>query len=173
MEWETYAETESVRQYAEKAFAHVLPYAKGSILDMGCGTGALTEKLAGHGRVVALDPTESLLNVLRAKDLNVTLVHGVVDDLDDAFDLIVASSVCAFIDYPAALKQVARLLKPNGVFIQFDWEDENATIESHKDGLSLAVVREAVSAFDIVALGHAFSHEDMPVIYAIVRLRRT
>src|SRR5579859_7317436 len=64
-----------------------------SVLDVGCGTGALLRlaREAGHtGRLVGLDPAEAMLDVARAR----TDIEWVLGDLttatwDHAFDLIV------------------------------------------------------------------------------------
>ncbi|MGB0860069.1 MAG: SAM-dependent methyltransferase, partial [Pseudoalteromonas spongiae] len=43
--------------------------------------------------------------------------------LTDGFDLIVASSVCAFVpNYQQLLTLFQRLLKQNGTFVQWDWQ---------------------------------------------------
>ena len=39
------------------------------------------------------------------------------------FDLIVCSSVCGFLDdYPGSVQTLCGLLKPGGMFVQWDWE---------------------------------------------------
>ena len=44
------------------------------------------------------------------------------DLLHSKFDLIVASSVCAFLpDYESTLQLLKTLLNPNGLFTQWDW----------------------------------------------------
>ena len=41
----------------------------------------------------------------------------------DQFDLVVCSSVCAFLDdYPGTVNTLVQLLKPGGLFVQWDWE---------------------------------------------------
>ena len=41
----------------------------------------------------------------------------------DRFDLVVCSSVCAFLDdYPGTIDTLVQLLKPAGLFVQWDWE---------------------------------------------------
>ena len=53
-------------------------------------------------------------------------VHGaaieVLPFVQPVFDLIVASSVCAFVpDYQQTLSDLQLLLKEDGVFVQWDW----------------------------------------------------
>ena len=59
------------------------------------------------------------------------VVERAVDDatlFGDRFDLVVCSSVCAFLDdYPGTVDTLVQLLKPAGLFVQWDWElDPNA-----------------------------------------------
>jgi len=73
------------------------------VLDFGCGTGALTQKLSPLAKeIVALDSSEKMIEQLDAKELS--NVEAVVDELTRGlvayhpafrgqFDIIVASSV--------------------------------------------------------------------------------
>jgi len=71
--WDDYAEgwgsNADVILYSEKAYeslCEVLNPEGLTILDFGCGTGLLTEKLAQPShRVVALDPSEKMISVLK------------------------------------------------------------------------------------------------------------
>lgn len=183
-EWDQAAATwdarEDVRWFAERAtetlFLRVGPrleegWAEVRALDFGCGTGLLTEHLAARCReVVAIDPSPDMLGVLREKlerhDLsNVVALEGDLFALSEApilgqpFDLIVASSVCAFLpDYPAALRQIANLLRPGGFFVQWDWlrADEQAGF-----GLTFREIEAALdeARLQVVHVGTAFVHE--------------
>lgn len=148
----------SVARYSEMAYSmverHALPALAtgglGKVVDIGCGTGQLTERLHTQTReIVAVEPSAAMLAKLQAKQLaNVQCVAGVLDDAlaakhEASVDLVVASSVCAFVpDYAALVGRVGRMLKVGGVFLQLDWEDAEATLEDHADGFS----REALAA---------------------------
>ena len=165
------------RVYAEAAAASLREQARAlnlqlsgaRVLDFGCGTGLLAERLAPlAAQVVALDPSSGMIARLAAKIdgglARVEAVHGVLDDevlKRDAFarpfDLIVASSVCAFLDdYPGTLRQLARLLRPGGAFVQWDWELRAADEEPF--GLSRQAVGEALrgAGLDILFLDTGF-----------------
>ena len=142
--WDDYAEewdrNEQVRDYANRAFScltekldlRVEDLNLKRVLDFGCGTGLLTEKLSPLVReVVAVDSSQKMTAVLRKKAIgNVTAICA---DLDDeavraecfwfsGFDLIVASSVCGFVpDYGSTLKLLAGALVDGGMFVQWDW----------------------------------------------------
>jgi ubiquinone/menaquinone biosynthesis C-methylase UbiE len=96
------------------------------ILDVGCGTGFVTEEMVrrfGTSRVTGVDPSEGMLERFRAKltDLGaeVTLVQAGVHDMpvpDGAFDAVVSGMAFHwFPDKPGAIAAMARRLKPGGV----------------------------------------------------------
>jgi 2-polyprenyl-3-methyl-5-hydroxy-6-metoxy-1,4-benzoquinol methylase len=170
MDWDEHASTwdeePAVRAYADAAFVTLTEVADRTgrgldgvrVLDFGCGTGLLTELLAPKCReVVSLDPASKMIEVLRAKvgARGWEHVRTVSDTLDDAlaadhpalaspFDVIVCSSVCAFLpDYPATAKQLASLLSPGGLFVQFDWERNES--DSDPFGLTRAEIKAALS----------------------------
>jgi predicted TPR repeat methyltransferase len=138
-DWDQYAEewdtNEDVIEYSKKAFESLIEIVnpKGlNVLDFGCGTGLLTEKLSPiANQILALDSSEKMISVLKSKRLNnvvtlaVELSENIIkenDLLNSRFDLIVASSVCAFLpDYEKTLNLLKTLLVPNGHFVQWDW----------------------------------------------------
>ncbi len=136
-----------------------------AILDFGCGTGLLTERMASRAeRVLALDSSAKMISVLRQKRLrNVETLVGELSEnaikttsaLQSKFDMIVASSVCAFIDdYEGTLRLVKNLLKPGGIFVQWDWFGDAA---STNFGLTAEAVESA-----FVAAGLRVSSIDKP-----------
>ncbi|SHE91920.1 Methyltransferase domain-containing protein [Microbulbifer donghaiensis] len=142
--WDDYAEgwdsNSDVITYAERAFQSLTDAidCKGArILDFGCGTGLLTEKLSAQAStIVALDPSAKMISVLNDKHLqNVItiqseLTQGLLDQnkhLQTRFDLIVASSALAFVpDYKKTLLLLKQLLTENGRLVQWDWLKKNA-----------------------------------------------
>ncbi|KAJ8600840.1 hypothetical protein CTAYLR_008505 [Chrysophaeum taylorii] len=140
--------------YSKMAISRVEPLLPADkVMDLGCGTGHLARHLAPRARqVVAVDPSPAMLRPLREEGIpNVLVVEGVLDDAlatvhADSVDLVVASSVCAFVpNYPALLRRVAKILRAGGRFLQLDWRNEEATLDNHNGGFSDAVVREAMA----------------------------
>ncbi len=164
MTWDDEAATwdhnPAVRRYALAAFETTKQHLhdnhtslSGSrVLDFGCGTGLLTAAMAGEAAsVIGLDPSASMVDQLRHKALaNVTALTGVLGDHDlGHFDLITASSVCAFLeDYPGMVKQLVQRLLPGGWFVQFDWELDLA--DAKPFGLSRSAVRLALLGAGLV-----------------------
>lgn len=95
------------------------------VLDLGCGTGIMTQAYfeCGASEVVALDVSSEMIS--RAKDKfsqepRVTFyAQDVLDYQDDRlFDVVVIYNAYPhFQDKPALVKKVATLLKPNGRFL--------------------------------------------------------
>jgi len=123
------------------------------VLDFGCGTGLLAVQIAAEAReVVALDISAPMIDVLRGK--GVANIEPVCGDLPDLvrdggglgrFDLVTCSSVCAFVDdHPATVAELAGLLVPGGVFVQWDWELDPDSDEPW--GLSRESIRAALTA---------------------------
>src|SRR3984893_12766018 len=105
-----------------------------SVLEIGCGTGALTLPLAAavgeHGRVVAVDISEPMLEVARqrvaARALrNVTLLLGdaqVFEFEPVAFDLATSRmGVMFFADPAAAFRNIGSALKLGGRLVFACW----------------------------------------------------
>lgn len=136
-EWDNYAEMwDSVASdYADNAFSELKKaiHLKGlRILDFGCGTGLLSERMAPFAKeIVALDNSVKMTEILKNKNLpDTTVVCDILTTdliseqpaLQNQFDLIVASSVCSFLpNYSETVELLYTLLKPEGLFIQWDW----------------------------------------------------
>lgn len=102
------------------------------VLDFGCGTGLLTERLAPVcWSIDAVDMSQAVLAVLDAKveqrGWTHVMTRNTVPTEPESYDLIVCSSVCSFLDdYPATLADLAILLVPGGLFVQWDWERDDS-----------------------------------------------
>ncbi len=154
-EWD---ESEAVRAYAASALESLeriaeesgIPLAGARVIDFGCGTGVLTERLVAAGaEVVAIDSSTAMLSAVDRKiaERGWTTVRTSTDltVTDGRFDLIVCSSVCGFLDdYPADARDLASTLRAGGVFVQWDWERVDGDESDH--GLSRSEITDALRA---------------------------
>lgn len=132
-DWDDYADdwndNEGVIIYANHTYETLIDEVDLSglnILDFGCGTGNLTEKMAVKAdKVLAIDSSAKMISILKNK--NIKNIQALKSDLSqgdilEKFDLITASSVFGFVpDFAASLKILKNLLKPNGTVVQWDW----------------------------------------------------
>ena len=92
------------------------------VLDVACGTGALTIAAADivgqAGSVVGLDANPQMLAVARRKPERIKWIEGKAEALpvpDDSFDAVVSQfGFMFFDDKPQALREMMRALKPGG-----------------------------------------------------------
>jgi SAM-dependent methyltransferase len=93
-----------------------------SVLDVACGTGALTcivaERVGPSGAVVGLDPNEEMLEVARGKSDRIEWRNGRGEAIpfpDESFDAVVSQFGMMFFDDPsAALREMMRVMRPGG-----------------------------------------------------------
>ena len=103
------------------------------ILDLGCGDGALTEKLAAAGcDVVGADASAELVKAARARGLDARLINGETLEFDGEFDAVFSNAALHWMLRPdAVIDGVHRALKPGGRFVgEFGGAGNVATIAS-------------------------------------------
>ena len=127
---------------------HVGVAAGQTALDVGCGTGALTDVLVQRLRprqVCAIDPSESFLAVMRERLPGVEVRRGRAEQLpfdDDRFDVVLAQLVVHFMSDPVrGLKEMARVARPGRLVAANVWDHAGG-------GGPLAVFWEAARAGD-------------------------
>jgi arsenite methyltransferase len=102
------------------------------VLDIGSGPGFLAaemaEEVGPEGRVVGIDPSESMLEMGRRREAPVEFVEGGALALpfeDASFDAAIATQVYEYVaDMPAALLEVRRVLRTRGrlLILDTDWD---------------------------------------------------
>ncbi|MFQ5899715.1 MAG: class I SAM-dependent methyltransferase [Candidatus Methylomirabilia bacterium] len=92
------------------------------VLELGCGTGEFTRRVAVAGaRLVALDLSAELLAKAEAEvGTGVRFVRGNAEALpfsDGAFDAVYGCSILHHLDVETALREVRRVLRPGGSLV--------------------------------------------------------
>jgi SAM-dependent methyltransferase len=103
----------------ESAVAWLLPERVERALDVGAGTGALTRRLLDRAdAVVAVEPDPRMRAVLgrRQGPVVVGALGQALPLLGGGFDAVFASSAWHWMEGAGALGEVARVLRPGGVF---------------------------------------------------------
>jgi ubiquinone/menaquinone biosynthesis C-methylase UbiE len=105
-------------EYPAAAVDWMLPPEAKTVLDLGAGTGKLTRALVARGlEVFAVDPSPKMLEQLRAGIPNATVSVGTAEDIplpDASVDAILVGQAWHWVDQDAALRSVARVLRPGG-----------------------------------------------------------
>lgn len=89
------------------------------VLDVGCGEGRYSRKLAARGaHVTGIDPVQEFLDVAKEKLPTGTFIKAFGESLplpDASFDIVLSYlSIVDMPDYVAAIREMARVLKPGG-----------------------------------------------------------
>ena len=104
------------------------------VLDVGCGTGALTGELVarlGASCVTAVDPSEPFVDAVRARHPGVKVYRGSAEALplqDEGFDAALAQLVVHFMADPVTgLAGMRRVTRPGGVVVAAVWDYAGGT----------------------------------------------
>lgn len=100
------------------------------VLDVACGTGALTRELAARvapgGAVTGLDLNEGMLGVARRRTPSVAWEHGEAEALpfdEDRFDAVTCQfGLMFFRDRKQAIREMLRVLRPGGRLAVAVWD---------------------------------------------------
>ena len=172
--------------YSEKAYESLIKEVdieNKNILDFGCGTGLLTEKLATLAKcIIAIDTSTKMIAVLESKNLHnvIPIAENLTLELINTnsaftkhFDVVVASSVFSFLpDYESTLNLLKSQLISGGILIQWDWlsPEDNAQF-----GLSETTIRKTLgdTGFKQIVITRPFSITNekgmMPVVMGVAK----
>jgi SAM-dependent methyltransferase len=109
-----------VWRFADSLVELLAPKSGERILDLGCGTGHLTAKLAESGaEVVGLDPSAPMRSTAQKAYPHLTFVEGDARNFSlGAFDAVFSNAVLHWVRPPQdAVRSIAAALKPGGRFV--------------------------------------------------------
>ncbi len=120
------------------------------ILDLGCGDGALTERIAAAGaHVTAVDGSADMVRAARLRGLAAQVMDGQHLSFRAAFDAVFSNAALHWMpDAEAVVAGVARALKPGGRFV--------GEMGGHGNVASIVVALHAALRAHGTAPGHAF-----------------
>jgi len=121
------AYTKYRRDYIDKVYELIYsfcPDRESNVLDVGCGTGFVTNHLAGYYKhITGTDKSQEMLEVAKSVGPdNTSFVIASTEELlfeNDSFDLATAAAAYHWFDYDKAGKEIYRVLKPNGKLCVF------------------------------------------------------
>ncbi|MBQ7576853.1 MAG: methyltransferase domain-containing protein [Synergistaceae bacterium] len=112
-----------VYKYGADVLNLIEPDGVKNVIDLGCGTGALTKALAEKGfNVTGLDASEEMLNQARANNPGINFIHSDAANfkLSEKVDAIFSNAVLHWIDkykQPLMMKCVYNALRSGGQFV--------------------------------------------------------
>ncbi len=117
--------------YPEEAAAWLTGEGRLSVLELGAGTGLLTQILVAQGhRVVATDPSPEMLGRLRERVVPYSVgVSGAeaIPAPDRSIDVVVCAQSFHWFDHERALPEIARVLRPGG-HLALVWNQRDESI---------------------------------------------
>ncbi len=171
--------------YPEDALGWLVPAEKARVLELGAGTGKLTELLvaAGHD-VIATDPLPEMLDHLRKRLPGVATAVASAEQIPLAsrsIDVIVCAQAFHWFDHDVALPEIARVLRPGGTLaLVWNMRDEGipwvrklGTVIGSEDRPDLAAPVEQCEYFGSVEYGEFRFWQTVrrPELFDLVRSR--
>ena len=129
-----------------------VPSGARDLLEVGCGLGELTKRLAWPGRqILALDLSPEMVARARQKNSGMSDVSFVCGDFlgrdfqDQQFDCVISSAALHHMDTDAAVKQMTQLITPGGRLILHDMRSDAKL--SQRIGTNVALADEVLRCF--------------------------
>jgi len=142
---------------------------KGKILDWGCGLGQMSYLLKNRGlNVTSYDLDQSGAGLLAKIGQNLVLADDPVKlpFPDASFDAVLSSGVLEHVPEPiASLKEISRVLKPNGYFFVFRLPNKYSYVEFISDLLRRGDHPVKYSSFEIKQLLKQFGFDLLTIRY--------
>ena len=125
--WQHWQERKTLNAWTERraeiilAIIRSLPIRRPRLLDLGCGLGWFTERLADLGEAHGIDLSPEAIAVAQARRPDIHYLAGNIYEAalpESYFDVVVSQEVIAHVeDRPKYVDRATEVLKPNGYFI--------------------------------------------------------
>jgi trans-aconitate 2-methyltransferase len=132
------------KEWGAKVIAELNLKGNESVLDLGCGDGALTSKIADQlpaGRVLGIDASQGMIDAAMPKatpNLGFRLMEIDALDFTEEFDVIFSNATLHWVkDHRKLLRNVRRALRPDGR-VRFDFAGDGNCMNF------FSVIREAM-----------------------------
>ena len=124
-----------VAEYGKGLLEFVPKNCEQAILDLGCGTGVLTVRLAElSDKIVGVDSSQSMIDKAKEQfsDIEFKVCDALALPFEKEFDVVFSNAVFHWIsDHDALLKNIHKTLKPQGLLVcEFGASGNIATIEN-------------------------------------------
>jgi ubiquinone/menaquinone biosynthesis C-methylase UbiE len=156
------ADYDSARPRPPAAVAEVITQWSGvaapDVVDLGAGTGLSSVIWAGHaGTLTAIEPSADMRAVAAQRADWYTVADGTAEDTglpSESADIVTASQAMHWFDADRALPEIARILRPGGVFAAYDcdwppcidWEtDTEVALQSREEGDARRLISDRLS----------------------------
>ena len=107
-----------------KARSKIVPQARGEVLEIGIGSGLNLQFYDAKkvSSIIGVDPAAQMQSLARARAADISIpvemiavdVHGIHANTDQFDTIVMTFTLCSIDDPVAALKEMARVLKPDG-----------------------------------------------------------
>ncbi|MFB9314349.1 class I SAM-dependent methyltransferase [Nocardioides plantarum] len=153
--------------YPDAAVAWLVGEQPVTVLELGAGTGKLTQRLVAAGHDVhATEPDEAMLAILRGRLPDVRATASDAENIpvaDQSVDVVVAAQCFHWFDPEVALPEIARVLRPGG-HLAVVWNQRDERIPwVRKLGRIIGTQEHTTSSIDVLADStdfHEVEHAD-------------
>jgi len=162
-DWMARVEGDPWERFLEQLADHLEPGAR--VLDLGCGNGQKTARLAGRFDVTGVDLSEEQLRLARTEVPGATFVQADFAELDfptKSFDAVTAFYSISHVpreEHRSLFAEIARWLRPGGLFLASlsasgtsDWTDEWLGVEMFFSGHDADTNRRLLRELDFELL---------------------